>query len=187
MAKLVRKTTFHYEGKVHDLTVSESHSYNIEGLGVHNSAGGSLLSYVLNITQLDPIKHELLFERFLTPHKKGFPDIDSDFADREKAVKMITEHFGEENVIPISNFNQLQLRSLIKDLCRLNGVPFDEVNKYTKKIEAEALSEAKKKPGFDAQQWTLTYDEADDKSPTFRELMKQYPDLETHKKCSSSK
>lgn len=144
------------------------------------SAGGSLLSYVLNITQLNPIKHELLFERFLTPHKKGFPDIDSDFADREKAVKMITEHFGEENVIPISNFNQLQLRSLIKDLCRLNGVPFDEVNKYTKKIEAEALSEAKKKPGFDAQQWTLTYDEADDKSPTFRELMKQYPDLETH-------
>lgn len=144
------------------------------------SAGGSLLSYVLNVTQLDPIKHGLLFERFLTRFKKGFPDIDSDFADREKAVNLITQHFGEENVIPISNFNQLQLRSLIKDLCRLNGVPFDEVNKYTKKIEAEALSEAKKVAGFDAQQWTLTFDEAEDKSQTFRELMELYPDLETH-------
>lgn len=142
------------------------------------SAGGSLLSYVLNITQLDPIKHGLLFERFLTRFKKGFPDIDSDFADREKAVELISKHFGEENVIPISNFNQLQLRSLIKDLCRMNGVPFDEVNKYTRKIENEAISEAKKTPGFDAQQWTLTYEEAEDKSPTFRELMKKFPDLE---------
>lgn len=180
MAKLVRKTSFQYKGKVHDLTVSESHSYNIEGLGVHNSAGGSLLSYVLNITQVDPIKYGLLFERFLTRFKKGMPDIDSDFSDKEKAVQLITEHFGEENVIPISNFNQLQLRSLIKDLCRLNGVPFEEVNNYTKKIESEAIGEAKKKPGFDAAQWTLTFDEAQDKSQTFRDLMKEYPDLEQH-------
>lgn len=142
------------------------------------SAGGSLLSYVLNITQLDPIKHGLLFERFLTRFKKGFPDIDSDFADREKAVSLIAKHFGEENVIPISNFNQLQLRSLIKDLCRLNNVPFDEVNQFTRKIENEAISEAKKTPGFDAQQWTLTYEEAEEKSPTFRDLMKKFPDLE---------
>lgn len=142
------------------------------------SAGGSLLSYVLNITQLDPIKHGLLFERFLTPFKKGFPDIDSDFADREKAVHLIAEHFGEENVIPISNFNQLQLRSLVKDLCRLNGVAFDEVNKYTRKIEAEALSEAKKTPGFDRQLWTLTFDEAYEKSATFNALLEEFPDLE---------
>jgi len=144
------------------------------------SAAGSLLSYVLNITQLDPIKYGLLFERFLTRFKKGFPDIDSDFADRDKAVKIIAEHFGEENVIPVSNFNQLQLRSLVKDLCKLDGVPFEEVNNYTKKIEAEALAEAKKNAGFDRQGWVLTYDVASKDSQTFRELMNKFPELETN-------
>jgi len=104
----------------------------------------------------------------------------SDFSDREKAVQLIAEHFGEENVIPISNFNQLQMRSLVKDLCRLNGVPFDEVNKYTRKIENEALSEAKKTPGFDHQLWTLTFEEASEKSVTFQKLMSEFPDLENN-------
>jgi DNA-directed DNA polymerase III PolC len=149
----------------------------LTGVG-RGSAAGSLVSYVLGITQVDPIKYNLLFERFLTPHKKGFPDIDSDSGDRDKAVKIIAETFSEENVIPISNFNQLQLRSLIKDLSRLNGVPFDEINKYTKNIENEAKSEAKKTPGFDAQQWVLTYDEAERNSPSFRDLMEKYPNLE---------
>lgn len=70
MARLIKKTFLPYEGKVHDLTVDNSHTYNVEGLGVHNSAGGSLLAYVLNITQMDPIKHDLLFERFMTRKKK---------------------------------------------------------------------------------------------------------------------
>ena len=114
---------------------------------------------------------------FVLTHN-SFPDIDTDFGDRDTASKLIAKHFGEENVIPVSNFNQLQLRSLIKDVCRLQGVPFDEINQYTKKIESEAMNEAKKEPGFDAQQWELTYEEAEEKSPTFRELMVKYPDLE---------
>lgn len=142
------------------------------------SAGGSLLSYVLNITQLDPIKHGLLFERFLTPTKKGFPDIDSDFGDRETAVADLTKFFGQENVIPVSNFNQLQLRSLIKDVSRLNGVPFDKTNAYTKKIETEARNEAKKKDGYDAAVWQFTYEEAEANSPTFRDLMEEYPGMD---------
>jgi DNA-directed DNA polymerase III PolC len=142
------------------------------------SGGGSLLAYVLNITQMDPIKHGLLFERFLARNKKGFPDIDSDFADRDKAVKLLVEYFGEENVIPVSNFNQLQLRSLIKDVARLEGIPFDQINLYTREIENEAKNEAKKTSGFDAQQWVLTFDEAEQNSPTFRKLMKEYPDFE---------
>lgn len=143
------------------------------------SAGGSLLAYVLNITQMDPIKHGLLFERFLTKYKKGFPDIDSDFGDRDKAVKLLSDTFGEQNVIPVTNFNQLQLRSLIKDVCRLEGIPFDKANSYTKAIENEARNEAKKQPGFDAAQWVLTFEEAEEKSPTFRKLMEEYPDFET--------
>src|SRR5690554_5192393 len=139
------------------------------------SAGGSLLAYVLNITQVDPIKYGLLFERFLTRHKKGFPDIDSDFSDRELAVQYIAEHFGETNTIPVSNFVQLQMKSLIKDTLKLEGVPFDEVNVYTAKVYGEAQAEARKKPGFDGAMWYLTFDEAMENSETFRELMEKYP------------
>lgn len=147
------------------------------------SAGGSLLSYCLGITQVDPIKYGLLFERFLTRLKKNsFPDIDVDFADREKAVKLISTFFGEENVVSVSNFNKLQLRSLLKDVSRFANIPFDEINKYTGKIEAEALAEAKKTPGFDRAMWVLTYEEAETNSASFRELMTKYPDLEANVK-----
>lgn len=114
---------------------------------------------------------------YLLTHN-SFPDIDSDFGDREKAVKLIGDYFGTENVISVSNFNQLQLRSLIKDVARLAGLPFDEVNKYTGKIENEALAEAKKVPGFDRAGWVLTYEEAENNSPSFRELMEKYPEFE---------
>ena len=114
---------------------------------------------------------------YLLTHN-SFPDIDSDFGDREKAVKLIGDYFGTENVISVSNFNQLQLRSLIKDVARLAGVPFEEVNKYTGKIEEEALSVAKQTPGFDRAGWVLTYEEAENNSASFRELMEKYPDFE---------
>lgn len=102
----------------------------------------------------------------------------SDFSDRDKAVKLITKYFGAENVLPVSNFNQLQLRSLIKDVSRFYDIPFDEVNVYTAKFENEALAEAKKTPGFDRAGWVLTYEEAENNSPSFREFMAKYPDLE---------
>lgn len=145
------------------------------------SAGGSLLSYVLGITQVDPIRFGLLFERFLVRGKKGFPDIDSDFSDREQAVKLIAEYFGKENVISVSNFTQLQVTSLVKDLARLFNVPFDEVNAYTHRMKNEAMAVAKKEPGFDAAVWQFTVDLAEKHSPSFREFMekmKEYPEFE---------
>lgn len=146
------------------------------------SSGGSLLAYCLGITQVDSIKYGLIFERFLTYAKKGWVDIDSDSADRDAAVKAISEYFGAENVISVSNFNMLQLRSLLKDVSRFANIPFDEINKYTGKIEAEAMAEAKKQPGFDRAMWTLTYDEAETNSASFRELMAKYPVLEENVK-----
>lgn len=145
------------------------------------SAGGSLLSYCLGITQVDPIRFGLLFERFLVRGKKGFPDIDSDFGDREQATKLIAEYFGRENVISVSNFTQLQVTSLVKDLSRLFNVPYEEVNMYTHKMRNEALAEAKKEPGFDAAVWQFTVEVAERDSPSFREFMdkmKQYPEFE---------
>lgn len=141
------------------------------------SGAGSLVCYVLSITQVDPLKYGLLFSRFLSKLKFGWPDIDSDSSDREKALDIITNYFGEKNVVAISNFNQLQLRSLIKDVARVYNLPFEEINKYTSLIESEARAVAKKTPGFDAQVWVLTYEVAEKDSPTFRKLLEENPEF----------
>lgn len=137
------------------------------------SAAGSLLAYVLNITQVDAVKHGTLFARFLNKFKAGMADIDSDFSDREEAVKIISEFFGAENVIPVSNFAQLQLASLCKDLARLFDVPFELVNSYTYKMRSEAMAVAKQRPGFDAQVWDFTLEVAQADSPSYNEFVKE--------------
>ena len=142
------------------------------------SVSGSLLAYVLGISQVDPIRFGTLWERMLSRNKRGAPDIDNDWSDRDQAVKLLIQHFGVENVIPVSNFAQLQLRSLIKDVARLYSLPFEEINSATSKIEIEVLSQKKKEAGFDRGTWVLTYDEADEHSSTFRGLMKKYPEFE---------
>lgn len=114
---------------------------------------------------------------FVLTHN-SMPDIDSDVSDRDGAMKVLTEFFGQENIVPVSNFTQLQMRSLIKDVCKLEGISFEEANLYTKAIELEARTEAKKESGFDAAQWVLTFEEAESKSETFRNLMKEYPGFE---------
>jgi hypothetical protein len=347
-----------YKGKVYDLSVKSKHSYNVQGLAVHNSGAGSLVCYALGITQVDPIKHGLLFERFLsrkkaclgieswvltydspkqlknivcgdklrthtgrysevvaidktynrtdcceisygyeekppilqsygyryfyyiagtlicsTNHKfvlakkyqshvqpvkqefkdwelvtteymleassgsfksasheklygigsddktwsvleikptktpqdlidirlaedhtfwvsdrkdgvyvlshNSLPDIDSDVADREVAIKILIEHFGEECVLPVSNYNQLQLKSLIKDLAKLYQIPFEIINPLTQQIERETLAKDKEADGFDRGVWFLTYESAEKNSPTFRHLLEEYPQLES--------
>ena len=142
------------------------------------SAAGSLLAYALNLTQVDPIRFGLLWERFLVRSKKGYPDIDSDFSDRDKAVKLLIEFFGSENVIPVTNFAQLQLRSLIKDVARLHKLPFEEINFATSKIEKEVLDVAKSVAGFDRGTWVLTFEDAMNDSATFNTLMDKYPEFE---------
>lgn len=102
----------------------------------------------------------------------------SDFSDRDQAVKLLIEKFGEQNVIPVTNFAQLQLRSLIKDVARLNNLPFEEINEATGKIEAEVLENAKAEEGFDRGVWVLTYEEAEKHSSTFRELLSKYPEFQ---------
>lgn len=142
------------------------------------SAAGSLVSYLLRITAPDPIKYGLLFSRFLSYKKAGMPDIDSDSSDRDKMIQTTLELFGEDDVIPITSFQQLQLKSLIKDLARFEGLPFDEINKMTGAIERETLAVDKQKPGFDRGVWFLTYESALENSATFQKLLEQYPVLE---------
>lgn len=73
MVKLKSKHYQHYKGKVYDLSVKDKHTYNANGLAVHNSGAGSLVCYAIGITQVDPIKHGLLFERFLSKKKACLP------------------------------------------------------------------------------------------------------------------
>ena len=120
------------------------------------SAAGSLAAYVLGITQIDPIKYGLLFERFLRKDATDYPDIDYDVAEPMELKEMLMEDWGKNSVIPISNWNTLQLKSLIKDISKFYGVEFGEVNKVTSTMIAEATPAAKMKHGL-RQEFTLPH------------------------------
>ena len=73
-SKIVKKSNEDYKGKVYDLCVDESHSYNIDGLIVHNSGAGRLVNYALGITKVDPLQYDLIFERFLNKDRGHMPE-----------------------------------------------------------------------------------------------------------------
>lgn len=153
MAKLKKKTVKHYKGKVFDLTVEESHSYNIEGLGVHNSAAGSLLSWCLDITKIDPVRFNLYFERFLNPERNSPPDIDIDFlADTDNYVNdFLYKKYGKERILPVATFQTFNERNCIKDVVRAHGgnAGFDsEVHKVTKEMPVSFSKE-----GYTLESW----------------------------------
>jgi len=100
------------------------------------SAAGSLVSYCLGITALDPIEHGLLFERFLNPERISMPDVDIDFADnrRDEVLEYTREKYGNDRVVQICTFGTLAARAAVKDVGRAYGVPFLEMNTLAKLI-----------------------------------------------------
>lgn len=144
------------------------------------SGAGSLVCYLLNITQMDPIKHKLLFERFLSKARKEFPDIDSDVSNKDEAVKLLKKHFGAEKVLPVSNYNGLQLKSLVKDVSKFYNVPYQEVNKCTTQMEAEARPSIMKDINFDQKMYEFNFEGAKKYSPTFQKFLEQYPQVGEH-------
>src|SRR3989344_3298563 len=100
------------------------------------SAAGSIVSYCLDITTLDPLEHGLLFERFLNPERISMPDIDLDFADtrRDEVLNYIAEKYGRDRVVQICTFGTLAARAAVKDVGRAYGVPFVEMNELVKLI-----------------------------------------------------
>jgi len=103
------------------------------------SAAGSLVSYLLGITDLNPLKYGLLFERFLNPQRMGLPDIDIDFCyeRRQEIIDYVTNKYGQENVAQIITFGTMQARAVIRDVGRVMGVTYAEVDKIAKMIPAE--------------------------------------------------
>jgi len=100
------------------------------------SAAGSLVAYALKITNIDPIKFNLLFERFLNPERISMPDIDIDFADRgrDKIIQYVVDKYGKENVCQIITFGTMAARGVIRDVGRVLGIPYGEVDRIAKLV-----------------------------------------------------
>ena len=100
------------------------------------SAAGSLVAYCLGITNIDPLKYGLLFERFLNPERKSMPDIDTDFCidRREEVISYVREKYGEDCVCQIITFNRLTSRSVIKDMARVLEYPYAKAEDLAKMI-----------------------------------------------------
>jgi len=144
------------------------------------SAAGSLVAYVLGITQVDPIKYKLQFERFLSSTATDYPDIDYDVSDAMGLKQNLIDEWGENRVVPITNWNTLQLRSLIKDIGKFYGVDFQEVNAVTGKMLFEATPQAKAEHGITAGVYTPTFEEVMKYSKTLQDFLDKYPNIKTH-------
>ncbi len=102
------------------------------------SAAGSLVAYALGITDLDPIEHHLLFERFLNPERISMPDVDIDFGDgRERVIDYVTEKYGKDKVCQIITFGTLSAKAAIKAVARVMNLPFEISNRVSQYVPSE--------------------------------------------------
>ncbi len=140
------------------------------------SAAGSAVAYALWITNVDPIKYDLLFERFLNPDRISMPDIDVDFDDagRERVLDYVTRRYGADHVAHIVTFGQMAAKSAIKDVGRVMGYPLADTNKLASYVpEAPKISFAK------ARKASPELDEAfNSEDPVVRKLMERAGRLE---------
>jgi DNA polymerase-3 subunit alpha len=124
------------------------------------SAAGSLVSYALGITDIDPLQHELLFERFLNPERVSMPDIDIDFCmnRRGEVINYVTQKYGRDNVAQIITFGTMAAKAAIKDVGRAMDIPYTDVDRIAKMIPT---------------QLNITLDQAIEDSPQLREAMEK--------------
>ena len=139
------------------------------------SAAGSLVSYCLFITDLDPIRYDLLFERFLNPGRKTMPDMDIDFAvaGRERVINYVTEKYGRDRVAQIITFSTMAARAAVRDAGRVLEIPYGVVDRIAKLIPegpGQTLEECLK-PGAELRK-------AVDSDPTAKEIVELARPLE---------
>ncbi len=125
-----------------------------EGISVgpgRGSAAGSAVAYCLKITNIDPIKYDLLFERFLNPDRINMPDVDIDFDDdgRYRVFQYIEEKYGKDHISHVITYGTMAAKSAIKDVARVSRMPIDESNRLTKLVpdkpfEATVVEDGKK-------------------------------------------
>ena len=131
------------------------------------SAAGSLVAYALGITDIDPLKFDLLFERFLNPERVSMPDIDVDFCfeRRGEVIEYVRERYGRDSVGQIITFGTLKARAAVRDIARVLGVSVAEADRIAKLIPSS--------PGYQ-----LSVSEAVQRVPELRELVRDNPTLE---------
>lgn len=127
---------FRYTGKVYDLQVEGVHNYNVQGVTVHNSVGGSEVAYLMDISRTDPIRHDLLFERFLNPERKSPPDVDTDFkaSVRNDVLQYAKDKYGYSNVANIVNFGTFKLKQAFQDIAKIYHADSAQAIKMSKMI-----------------------------------------------------
>jgi DNA polymerase III subunit alpha len=105
------------------------------------SAAGSLVAYALGITELDPLQHDLIFERFLNPERLSMPDIDVDFDDRRRpeVIRYVTEKYGDDRVAQIVTFGTIKAKQALKDAARVLALPYSVGEKLTKAMPPMVL------------------------------------------------
>ncbi|MGN7358154.1 DNA polymerase III subunit alpha [Paenibacillus sp. SAF-054] len=116
--------------------IAYAHSQGITTGPGRGSSAGSLVAYVLEITDVDPIKYHLLFERFLNPERVTMPDIDIDFNDerRDEVIRYVVDKYGKEHVAQIITFGTMAARAAVRDVGRALNVPYGDVDKAAKLI-----------------------------------------------------
>ncbi|MFQ5848606.1 MAG: DNA polymerase III subunit alpha [Candidatus Methylomirabilales bacterium] len=129
------------------------------------SAAGSLVAYALGITNIDPLRYGLLFERFLNPERISPPDMDIDFADdrRDEVIEYVAQKYGKDNVAQIITFGTLGAKAVIRDVGRTLGMPYGEVDKIAKMV-----------PNI----LNITLDDAMAQSPPLREAVQGRPEVD---------
>ena len=105
------------------------------------SAAGSIVSYCLGITALDPLKYDLLFERFLNPDRNEMPDMDLDFCAnrREEVIEYVRSKYGNDHVSQIITFNKMKAKGVVRDVARAMDIPYSRANEISKLIEEDTL------------------------------------------------
>ena len=126
------------------------------------SAAGSLIAFLLGITEVDPIKHDLIFERFFKSERISMPDIDIDFCGegRDEVINYVSNKYGKDKVAQIGTFGTMSSKAVVKDVGRVLGLSFSDVNKLTNMI-----------PSFRGKVYSL--EECYKKVKEFRELVEK--------------
>ena len=106
------------------------------------SGAGSIVSYSLGITQLDPLELGLLFERFLNPDRISLPDFDVDFGNKDVVLDYVRKKYGEEKVSLIGTFGTMSAKAVLKDVMRVFRVPFEEANAITKLVNEKTIQKS---------------------------------------------
>lgn len=129
------------------------------------SAAGSLVAYALRITDLDPLEYDLIFERFLNPGRKSsMPDVDVDFCmeGREEVIRYVADKYGKENVAQILTFGKMQAKAVVRDVGRVLGIPYGEVDRIAKLIPNKL---------------DITLDQALQQEPRLKEALSRDPQI----------